>query len=784
MSKVGIQLSQEAKQSVATNFTSNYLRVKIEQNYYYPNNFSMQSSDFTQVKFTLKNNDQAQFSEGAFALKPAQIEWSYNNIDFIILMTGFISKSGGQRNFSYITNDYLQFTITDSTSAKGTKRKIEPQKALVDYYICNPNLPAASIVHVLAKMMGVNEVDCGLISERKDIVYLEKTPWEELKELAEAYNVNLRFTNNGKLWFHSPLEELYSDPELEWTLNGDSSNIAKIGSPIIKEVTSSFDEVYCNKATMVFDSFSKKQNQEIFRLTENYDKSTRLCNIQILPGETYPKEGGVLNLEFKLPVTGEEISYAINIKTPTVGTNENNDIYATSLLTLEYFNANEKPNSAGIRLKNNTGSSVTLRKLVIFGEPFLKTDEITVEEKDAAVTDEVDIVDKTVSGKYINSLSSAKKVLGIIVGSQKFRSRNFKIGTTFLPQLQTGMKVDLRFKNETVVCVVKSFSHLQAGKTFATLRTDLELRELKPFTPSANPIISSTKPSPVFPEGVQGLPGFSTAQVRLMKRSKTIPANYNGGSVTYTFSTGAINFENNNNDGWALTPLTKEGDVYVIYASANAQTLTDEIKASEFTPPVILSEEAVAGKDGANVQTVFIFNTSLTTPALPSLNATHNFKTGLISGLNNNWKNGVEIQDGDKIWISTATAFSYSESDSILPIEWNTPTLWKVKGDKGEQGIQGPQGEDAYQIQIYSSGGNAFRVGKANTTLTAYVFQGADDITDTIDSSLFRWIRKSQGTALADDIWNTSSKAVGKKQVFITPEDTIGRTVFSCEVDI
>ena len=94
------------------------------------------------------------------------------------------------------------------------------------------------------------------------------------------------------------------------------------------------------------------------------------------------------------------------------------------------------------------------------------------------------------------------------------------------------------------------------------------------------------------------------------------------------------------------------------------------------------------------------------------------------------------------------------------------------------------QGEDAYQIQIYSSDGNAFRVGKANTTLTAYVFQGADDITDTIDSSLFRWIRKSQGTALADDIWNTSSKAVGVKQVFITPEDTIGRTVFSCEVDI
>lgn len=271
---------------------------------------------------------------------------------------------------------------------------------------------------------------------------------------------------------------------------------------------------------------------------------------------------------------------------------------------------------------------------------------------------------------------------------------------------------------------------------------------------------------------------FSTAQLRLMKRSETVPNAYSGGKVSYTFSTGAISFENGNNDGWALTPLTSDGAVYVIYASANSQALTDEILANEWTAPVMLLEEAVAGKDGANVQTIFIFNTSPSIPSLPSVEATHNFKTGLISGLNNQWENQKDIVGGNKIWVSTATAFSYSLTDAIPASEWSEPVVWKQKGDTGAKG------EDAYQIQIYSSDGNAFRVGKANTTLTAYVFQGADDITDTIDSSLFRWIRKSQDTALADDIWNTSSKAVGNKQVFITPEDTIGRTVFSCEVDI
>lgn len=93
-------------------------------------------------------------------------------------------------------------------------------------------------------------------------------------------------------------------------------------------------------------------------------------------------------------------------------------------------------------------------------------------------------------------------------------------------------------------------------------------------------------------------------------------------------------------------------------------------------------------------------------------------------------------------------------------------------------------GNDAIQIQIYSSDGNAFRVGQANTTLKAYVFKGEIDITDSLDDSLFSWKRKSSGTNLQDEIWNTSSKAIGSKTLLVTAEDTIGRTNFFCEVNI
>jgi hypothetical protein len=97
--------------------------------------------------------------------------------------------------------------------------------------------------------------------------------------------------------------------------------------------------------------------------------------------------------------------------------------------------------------------------------------------------------------------------------------------------------------------------------------------------------------------------------------------------------------------------------------------------------------------------------------------------------------------------------------------------------------VPGKDGEDSVSVQIFSSNGNLFRDGQAYTTMSATVWKGDEDITSQLDASLFSWERTS-GDAVADAAWNTSSKAIGKKIIEITPQDVVGRSVFACHVEI
>ena len=119
--------------------------------------------------------------------------------------------------------------------------------------------------------------------------------------------------------------------------------------------------------------------------------------------------------------------------------------------------------------------------------------------------------------------------------------------------------------------------------------------------------------------------------------------------------------------------------------------------------------------------------------------------------------------------------FHYNYSETMYIAKTGIMTLSKE--------IPGPPGEDSISVQIFSSNGNIFRNGQAYTIMTATVWQGDDDITSQIDASKFTWERTS-GNAVADESWNTSSKAIGHKSIELTPEDIIGRSVFACHVDI
>ena len=97
--------------------------------------------------------------------------------------------------------------------------------------------------------------------------------------------------------------------------------------------------------------------------------------------------------------------------------------------------------------------------------------------------------------------------------------------------------------------------------------------------------------------------------------------------------------------------------------------------------------------------------------------------------------------------------------------------------------VPGKDGEDAISVQIFSSNGSVFRSGQCFTTMTATVWRGDEDITDTLDASYFTWERTS-GDSVADESWNTSSKAIGQKSIELTPQDVVGRAVFACHVEL
>lgn len=92
------------------------------------------------------------------------------------------------------------------------------------------------------------------------------------------------------------------------------------------------------------------------------------------------------------------------------------------------------------------------------------------------------------------------------------------------------------------------------------------------------------------------------------------------------------------------------------------------------------------------------------------------------------------------------------------------------------------KGMDSINITVWSENGNIFTNGDINTTLVATVYKGAEDITDSIPSNRFNWIRQSANPA-GDSVWNSLHEAKGKF-INITDEDISRSANFLVEIDI
>lgn len=100
-----------------------------------------------------------------------------------------------------------------------------------------------------------------------------------------------------------------------------------------------------------------------------------------------------------------------------------------------------------------------------------------------------------------------------------------------------------------------------------------------------------------------------------------------------------------------------------------------------------------------------------------------------------------------------------------------------LKADKTE--VQEVANKIGYKVEIISTNGFVFKNGIINTTLKAIVYEGKNDITNSIDESKFRW-RKILSDGSEDIIWGNNN--AGKKEINIDSDDVIHRATFICEI--
>lgn len=89
-------------------------------------------------------------------------------------------------------------------------------------------------------------------------------------------------------------------------------------------------------------------------------------------------------------------------------------------------------------------------------------------------------------------------------------------------------------------------------------------------------------------------------------------------------------------------------------------------------------------------------------------------------------------------------------------------------------------GKDPYRVEIQSTQGDKFKVGDIETTLSAIVYRGEEDITESLNAARFKWTRTSLNEA-DDENWNFQN-AGGKKTIRITNDDVLVRATFHCHI--
>lgn len=180
------------------------------------------------------------------------------------------------------------------------------------------------------------------------------------------------------------------------------------------------------------------------------------------------------------------------------------------------------------------------------------------------------------------------------------------------------------------------------------------------------------------PQGPQGPMGWSSYTAQLYMRSATQPTAYDGGTLTFTFSTRTLTGDTGS---WSEEIPTGTDTLWIIYGSFLSQSDTDTIQPNEWTTPTQISTIGQQGEAGLSVATIFIYIRSDGEPALPAGDATYSFTSGVLSGVSP-WSQSVPSGTG-RCWISTATISTRTDSAVIASSKWADPEIFIEPAEPG-----------------------------------------------------------------------------------------------------
>lgn len=144
-----------------------------------------------------------------------------------------------------------------------------------------------------------------------------------------------------------------------------------------------------------------------------------------------------------------------------------------------------------------------------------------------------------------------------------------------------------------------------------------------------------------------------------------------------------------------------------------------------------VSYKATNGTNGSNGTSVTVSSTSVTYQA----------GTSGTTAPTGTWSPTVpNVANGQYLWTKTVVTYSDGKHTESYSVSY-----------KGTNGTNGKDGKDAITMAITSSGGTIFKNTAIATTLTAHVYKGGVEVTDSALSSLgtIKWYKDGGTTAVA-----------------------------------